>query len=118
MKVKYNYVWGKMGISIQQANSMSYFSNTNQVLKKSSSYNESVVSLQKDLTAIGYSTNGVDGYFGDNTKAAVTAFQNAYGLDADGIAGAQTLGKINELIKGATSVAKTPPTPSYDSVSI
>ena len=109
-----------MGISIQQANSMSYFSNTNQVLRKSSGYNESVVSLQKDLTAMGYSTNGVDGYFGDDTKAAVTAFQNAYGLDADGIAGSKTLGKINELINGAkaTTVVAPKPTPVYDSVSI
>ena len=109
-----------MGISIQQANSMSYFSNTNQVLRKSSGYNESVVSLQKDLTAMGYSTNGVDGYFGDDTKAAVTAFQKTYGLDADGIAGSKTLGKINELINGAkaTTVVAPKPTPVYDSVSI
>ena len=107
-----------MGISIQQANSMSYFSNTNQVLQKSSSYNASVVSLQNDLTTIGYNTYGVDGYFGDNTKNAVVAFQNSYGLDADGIAGAKTLGKINELINGAKNAKVAISTPAYDSISI
>lgn len=106
-----------MGISIEKARVMNYFSNTNLLLKNNNSYDSNVLNLQSDLTTLGYSTNGIDGYFGDNTKAAVTAFQNDYGLDADGIAGSQTLGKINELIKGATSVAATP-TPVYDSVSI
>lgn len=40
---------------------------------------------------------GLDGDFGPATKAAVTRFQQAWGLGADGIAGPQTFGKIYEL---------------------
>lgn len=39
----------------------------------------------------------LDGVFGPGTKAAVTRFQQAYGLAADGIAGPATFGKIYEL---------------------
>ncbi|MFH8836822.1 D-Ala-D-Ala carboxypeptidase family metallohydrolase [Streptomyces sp. NPDC017868] len=39
----------------------------------------------------------VDGAFGPATKAAVTRFQQAYGLPADGIAGSQTFSKIYAL---------------------
>jgi zinc D-Ala-D-Ala carboxypeptidase len=39
----------------------------------------------------------IDGAFGPQTKAAVTRFQQAYGLGADGVAGSQTFGKIYEL---------------------
>ncbi|HYQ64776.1 D-Ala-D-Ala carboxypeptidase family metallohydrolase [Actinophytocola sp.] len=40
---------------------------------------------------------GLDGDFGPATKAAVTRFQQAYGLTADGIAGPQTFQKIYDL---------------------
>lgn len=39
----------------------------------------------------------LDGQFGPGTKAAVTRFQQAYGLAADGIAGPATFTKIYEL---------------------
>ncbi|GGT33584.1 D-Ala-D-Ala carboxypeptidase family metallohydrolase [Streptomyces chromofuscus] len=39
----------------------------------------------------------IDGNFGPRTKAAVTKFQQAYGLSADGVAGSQTFSKIYAL---------------------
>ncbi|MFD0744437.1 D-Ala-D-Ala carboxypeptidase family metallohydrolase [Phytohabitans flavus] len=39
----------------------------------------------------------LDGAYGAATKAAVTRFQQAYGLAADGVAGTQTYGKLYEL---------------------
>ncbi|MCP3804091.1 D-Ala-D-Ala carboxypeptidase family metallohydrolase [Allokutzneria sp. A3M-2-11 16] len=40
---------------------------------------------------------GIDGDYGPATKAAVTRFQQAYGLPGDGIAGGQTFTKIYQL---------------------
>jgi len=41
-------------------------------------------SMQRKLTALGYSTGGVDGRVGPNTRRAIRAWQAANGLTADG----------------------------------
>ena len=46
--------------------------------------------LQQRLTSLGYSTNGIDGMFGQNTKKAVMQFQAKNGLVVDGIVGQNT----------------------------
>jgi len=58
----------------------------------------SVTALQKALTALGYTAGTADGNYGATTAQAVTAFQTAKGLVADGIAGAQTLAAINAAL--------------------
>jgi len=62
-----------------------------------------VRSLQKDLRTLGYYNGSVDGDYGSGTVAAVTAFQRANGLKADGIAGKGTLNKISALLSGSSS---------------
>lgn len=56
--------------------------------------------LQENLISLGYSCGsaGSDGEFGDKTDAAVRAFQKAYGLTMDGLAGEKTQAKIKELL--------------------
>lgn len=57
-----------------------------------------VVELQKNLTQLGYDTKGTDGIFGEDTKVAVMAFQEANGLTADGIVGSETQNAIENAL--------------------
>jgi len=57
-----------------------------------------VVALQQALTALGYAPGTADGTYGTTTGQAVTAFQKAKGLTADGVAGATTLAAINAAL--------------------
>ena len=55
-----------------------------------------VKALQQLLIANGYycGSTGADGSFGSNTEKAVKAYQKAKALDADGVVGPATLGKL------------------------
>ena len=53
-----------------------------------------VKTLQDRLKRLGYYTGSVDGKYGDGTEDAVRAFQKANGLNADGIAGTNTISKL------------------------
>lgn len=65
-----------------------------------------VTRLQKALSALGYYEGNVDGHFGSGTEAAVKAYQQARGLNVDGIAGRATLRKINSDVEnGVTTTA-------------
>lgn len=64
---------------------------------------DAVRSLQRNLRSLGYYGGNVDGDYGDGTTAAVTAFQKAYGLNADGIAGKATINKIESVLNGGSS---------------
>ncbi len=63
--------------------------------------------LQLALAALGYSLPisvklhplSADGIFGPETEQAVRTFQTKQGLKADGIAGAQTLSKLDQLLR-------------------
>ncbi|MBR6187171.1 MAG: D-alanyl-D-alanine carboxypeptidase family protein [Clostridia bacterium] len=55
------------------------------------SQGQMVKDLQTRLKELGYYEGNIDGDYGSGTKAAVEAFQQVNGLDADGIAGQKTL---------------------------
>lgn len=52
---------------------------------------DGVKQLQQLLSDCGYLNDSIDGKFGKNTEAAVKAFQEAAGLQADGVAWPQTI---------------------------
>jgi Putative peptidoglycan binding domain len=59
---------------------------------------DAVTALQTALTTLGYASGTADGTFGAATAQAVTAFQTAKTLTADGVAGAKTLAAINAAL--------------------
>lgn len=60
---------------------------------------DAVSKLQQDLKTLGYFSGSVTGFFGSSTQNAVSALQKANGLAETGIADAQTLVKIEELLE-------------------
>ncbi|HEY9723837.1 MAG TPA: peptidoglycan-binding protein [Oscillatoriaceae cyanobacterium] len=62
-----------------------------------------VRTLQQELANDGFSPGGIDGIFGPNTAAAVRRFQQARGLQVDGIVGPQTEGALNGAPAAASS---------------
>ncbi len=56
---------------------------------------EDVKELQRSLKALGFDTGGVDGVFGEETEAAVLAFQNSYDLYDDGTVGQHFVDTLN-----------------------
>jgi peptidoglycan hydrolase-like protein with peptidoglycan-binding domain len=61
---------------------------------KQGSTGPDVTNLQQRLKDLGFDPNGVDGNFGPGTKAAVIAFQQSKGLQADGMAGPNTMAAL------------------------
>ena len=53
-----------------------------------------VEAMQRRLKELGYYTGKIDGKFGQGTYDAVRLFQSQHGLQADGVAGSQTLNKL------------------------
>ncbi len=70
-----------------------------------------VADLQKKLNGLGYACGSADGIFGRATEAAIRSFQSAQGLSADGVAGAQTLKRLEEATPQST-VQQTVTSPS------
>jgi peptidoglycan hydrolase-like protein with peptidoglycan-binding domain len=54
--------------------------------------------LQQALSAAGYNPGTADGTFGEQTEAAVVAFQTANGLAVDGRVGPETAAALNSAL--------------------
>jgi peptidoglycan hydrolase-like protein with peptidoglycan-binding domain len=54
--------------------------------------------LQEALTAAGYDPGAADGTYGEQTEAAVVAFQQANGLAVDGRVGPETAAALNSAL--------------------
>jgi hypothetical protein len=61
---------------------------------------ELIADLQRALTKAGYDPGSPDGSFGENTEAAVVAFQQANGLSPDGIVGPETAEALSNAVAG------------------
>lgn len=59
-----------------------------------------VLVLQDALAALGFTSGGLDGVFGQGTKDAVMNFQKANGLKPDGIVGCATWTALTKKAKG------------------
>ena len=82
---------------------------------KSGDKGADVKTLQKRLKELGYFKSAVDGKYGRDTVNAVKAFQEAHGLEADGVAGKatyETLFSANAVKKGETPTPEATATPS------
>ncbi len=95
------YVY-KTYVSVTKTASSSSSSNSATRLEKGSTGSD-VKDLQTKLKKLGYYDAYVDGDYGDTTVAAVKAFQKKYNLTADGIAGKETLKKLDSAYKNANS---------------
>ncbi len=58
-----------------------------------------VLALQQLLASRGFYRGALDGVKGSQTKAAIASAQTAYGLTADGVAGAKTMAALQNNVK-------------------
>ena len=81
---------------------------TSSVLRFGVKGSQAVRELQRRLKSLGFYSGNIDGDYGAATKTAVTNFQRAYGLTADGVAGDKTL----ETLQNAKMTARPSATPT------
>lgn len=93
--------------TVSNSSGTSYSTST--VLRNGQS-GQAVRQLQTDLQTLGFYSGTVTGHYGNITQEAVRKFQRKNGLSADGIAGKNTLSKLNELLSGGSSTVVLPST--------
>lgn len=83
---------------------------TNSSTLRKGSKGKDVKALQDQLLSLGYKLPrfGADSDFGDETDAAVRAFQRDQGISVDGIAGPQTFSKLATAFKSKNQASAKP----------
>ncbi|MFM7888433.1 MAG: peptidoglycan-binding protein, partial [Pseudanabaena sp.] len=76
---------------VSKVNSTAQNNTTSTDSKDTVASDSNVASVQQLLAKRGFYNGAIDGIKGNQTKAAIIAAQNAYGLTPDGIAGSQTV---------------------------
>ena len=66
-----------------------------------------VLIAQDDLNTLGYTTGGLDGIFGNQTRIAVRNYQASRGLAVDGIIGCNTWRSLQENVLGTGRTSTT-----------
>jgi N-acetylmuramoyl-L-alanine amidase len=74
--------------------------------------NESVSELQAMLKLLGFYNGSVDGVYQDSAATAVSDFQRAAGLTADGVTGTATWDRLLPVANNATPATPAPARPS------
>ncbi len=77
---------------------------------KLGSQGDAVTELQAMLKLLGFYTEAVDGVYQDSTATAVSAFQQAAGIQPDGVVGAETWNRLLPAAPPITSTTATVPT--------
>ena len=77
---------------------------------------DDVKALQEKLNRLGYLSEAASGVYNDATVAAVKLFQQYHGLNADGVAGQDTLAQIDapDVMDAATGAIKLAPPAATD----
>ncbi|MDP4120212.1 MAG: peptidoglycan-binding protein [Bacillota bacterium] len=113
----YSSVSAPVAKSVSKASdsSTSTGSSSNSGVLKVGSSGDDVTKLQNRLTALGFYSGPISGYFGDQTESAYKDFQRAANVTVDGIAGASDLKILysdSAPKKAAQTVATQPATTS------
>ncbi|PWA08396.1 endopeptidase SpoIID/LytB [Pueribacillus theae] len=90
-------------------------SSTNSTILRINSKGQAVTNLQNGLKQLGYHASAVDGIYGPLTAQAVRSFQQANGLEVDGIAGPETLSALKNGKAASKPASKPEATPSEES---
>ena len=98
---------GIVSATTSTSSSTSSSSSTSGSVLHYGSQSDQVLQLQQNLSALGFYTGSVTGHYGSKTEAAVSAFQKANGLSADGIAGDKTLSKIAAAVSGKSTTSSS-----------
>lgn len=104
----------KVGTFTDAERSASAADSDNTYLREGSS-GETVKDVQTKLKALGYYSGEITGNVGTKTEAAIKEFQSRNGLTADGIAGPQTIAKI-DAVYNAKGLSATSSSSSSSSV--